>query len=112
MPNVQGAATTVTDLAGSALGGIEMVGECHQEASLRKVAPVSLRDRAAGRPDRLVHPARRIGALLVGADIPLLEELAHLEIRGRAVAEIIEDHRLVATANHDQPTWVNSALSH
>src|SRR5664279_6620152 len=63
--------------------------------------PVGLLDRAVRAAHGLMHPARRVAALRRGRGVRVLVDFLGAQVRKHAVAEIFEDQRLAAIANHD-----------
>src|SRR5438105_7001463 len=77
-----------------------MVDELMQEPLFLLVVPVGLLHRTARGPDRTESTARCIGSELMGLRGRLLVDLPCLEPRDDGVADILQDQRLGAVANH------------
>src|SRR5271165_5721682 len=73
-----------------------------EKRTLRKIMPIRLFDRAAGRTHRRMRLAGTIGTLIAGARLGVLTHLLGVEIRKPSIADILKEKSLAAIA-HDHP---------
>ena len=78
MPSARGGATITRTRVPRADGGVEPAGQIVQKIPFGLFVPVGLLHRAARMADRLERAAGRVGSLVVGRRVVLLENFPRL----------------------------------